>query len=85
MVVFSDVPAETSRRRWQANRRTGVRYDVRDDDFLYVVEHFEPPQDDERTLRYDGTEPMGEWVRRELMLQSWKSPTEGADESMGCG
>ena len=66
MVLFVNVAAETSRRRWQANRRTGARNDVRDDDFRNVVEHFEPPGDDERALRYDGTEPVEQWVRREL-------------------
>lgn len=83
LVLFVDVPVETSRRRWRANRRTRTRNDVRDDDFLNVVEHFEPPGDDERALRYDGTEPVEEWVRREL-TRSQKSSVERADESTRC-
>lgn len=66
LVVFVDVPTGVSFARWRENRRTGARFDVRDEDFLNVVEHFEPPGDDERALRYDGTEPMEAWVRREL-------------------
>jgi predicted kinase len=71
VVLFVDVPAETSWRRWHENRHTGARNDVRDEDFLNVVEHFEPPEDDERPLRYDGTEPVEEWVRRELLIGNY--------------
>lgn len=66
LVVFVDVPAEMAFARWRENRRTGARFDVRDEDFLNVVEHFEPPGEDERALRYDGMEPVEGWVRREL-------------------
>ena len=82
LVVFVDVPTGVSFARWRENRRTGARFDVRDEDFLNVVEHFEPPGEDERALRYDGTEPVEAWVRREL-AQARTPSTKRSDESMG--
>lgn len=47
-----------ARRHWLANRATGERNDVRDEDFLNVVARFEPPGDDEGTvIRFDGRTP----------------------------
>ena len=40
-----------------------MRADVRDDDFAYVVEYFDPPGEDENVLRYDGSLPPKEWTR----------------------
>ena len=64
LVIFVDVPVPEVRRRWQENRRAPMRSDVRDEDFAQVLEHFDPPTPDERVLRYDGTMPVGDWVRR---------------------
>ena len=63
-VIFVDVPLAEVRRRWQENRQTAVRNDVRDDDFAHVVEQFEPPTEDENVLRYDGSMLLGEWIRQ---------------------
>ena len=54
LVIFVDTPLSEARRRWQENRRIGMRGDVRDDDFAYVVQHFEPPAADENVLRFSG-------------------------------
>ncbi len=62
-VIFVDVSPAEVRRRWQENRQTGVRNDVRDDDFAHVVEYFVPPTEDENVLRYDGTMSPGEWIQ----------------------
>lgn len=51
-VVFVDVPVEECRRRWQANRQSGDRYDVRDEDFERVVKRFDPPTPDERVILF---------------------------------
>lgn len=56
-----------ARRRWQENRQTRVRGDVRDADFDYVVQHFEPPTADENILRFSGTIPPQEWVHLRLL------------------
>lgn len=51
-VVYLDVSAEESRSRWLANRESGERYDVRDEDFERVLDRFDPPQPDERVILY---------------------------------
>jgi predicted kinase len=51
-VIFVNVPEEESRNRWQANRRSGDRFDVRDEDFERVVDRFDPPTPDERVILF---------------------------------
>ena len=60
-VIYLDL-ADEARHRWQANRRTRSRYDVRDEDFAQVADNFDPPTADEDTLTYDGSLPLDEWV-----------------------
>jgi predicted kinase len=62
IVIYVDVSLSEAQRRWQENRQTAVRADVRDDDFAHVLEHFEPPTEDEQMLRYDGILPVEEWI-----------------------
>jgi len=50
VVVFVDVPESECRARWQANRQTGERYDVRDEDFENVVSRFDPPGAGEQVI-----------------------------------
>ena len=73
VTIFGDVAPVAARRRWLANRARGAseRNDVRDDDFQNVLDHFEPPAPEERTLRYDGAESLEVWLRGvdELALQ----------------
>ena len=66
-VIFVDVPLAEVQRRWQANRQTMVRNDVRDDDFAHVVKYFEPPTENENVLRYDGLLPAKAWIRLKLL------------------
>ena len=62
-VIFIDIPLSEARRRWQANRQTRIRADVRDEDFAHVIDNFTPPTEDEHVLRYDGSLPPAEWVQ----------------------
>jgi predicted kinase len=62
MIIYVDISLSEAQRRWQENRQTAVRADVRDEDFAYALEHFEPPTEDEQALRYDGTIPVEEWI-----------------------
>lgn len=62
-VIFIDIPLSEVRHRWQANRQTMTRADVRDEDFAHVVDNFAPPTEDEHVLRYDGTISPADWVR----------------------
>ncbi|HCI78216.1 MAG TPA: hypothetical protein DHW02_00840, partial [Ktedonobacter sp.] len=53
-VIYVMTPLTEVRRRWQENRQTKVRNDVRDEDFALVVDSFEAPTDDEHVVCYDG-------------------------------
>jgi len=61
-VLYVATSEAEARRRWQHNRITRQRGDVRDDDFALVVERFEPPTADERVLRYNPTVPIDTWI-----------------------
>jgi len=41
---------------------TQERGEVRDDDFDYVVRHFEPPGSDEATIICDTAQPLDGWI-----------------------
>jgi len=63
-VIYVDVPENVARARLQQNRKTLLRYDVRDDDFALVADNFQPPTAEENVLRYDQTVSVREWIRR---------------------
>lgn len=50
VVVFVDVPESECRARWQTNRQTGERYDIRDADFENVASRFDPPGAGEQVI-----------------------------------
>ncbi len=68
-VIYVDIPLSEVRRRWQENRHTVARNDVRDSDFANVVEHFEAPGDGENVLRYDGSLAIDEWMRTTFVVE----------------
>lgn len=61
-VIYVAVPPEIVTARWQRNRRTGERYDIRDDYFALALAQFEPPAAAEETLVYDGSQPLDAWL-----------------------
>jgi predicted kinase len=61
-LIWVTTPEAIGRARWLANRQTGARFDVRDEDFTYVATRFEEPEPDEDALRYDGVQPPEEWL-----------------------
>lgn len=61
-LIWVTTPEPIARARLLTNRRTGARFDVRDDNFAQVVTRFEPPAPDERALRYDGASPPEAWL-----------------------
>ncbi len=63
-VLYLAVPAAVCRERWQRNRQTSARYDVRDEDVAEVLTRFEPPEADERVLYFDQSEPLADWIKR---------------------
>jgi hypothetical protein len=72
-VIWVDVPADIATAQWQHNRVTGLRFDVRDEDFAIVLSMFEPPTADEAPLRYDGSLPLDAWVISHVMPKQWQS------------
>jgi predicted kinase len=72
-VIYLRLAEGEAQRRWQANRRSRSRYDVRDEDYALVESNFEPPLDDEDMLTYDGSQPAAEWIARTLEGQLWRT------------
>lgn len=66
-VIYLDVSELEARQRWLQNRVTHQRYDVRDDDFAYVVTYFEAPTPDEHVLRYHPSQSVDEWIEQLLL------------------
>lgn len=64
VLIWVDVSHDIALSRWRSNRVIGARADVRDEDFMHVVQHFESPGPEEHALRFDGAEPAGVWLRR---------------------
>lgn len=65
-VIYVDVSETEARERWLQNRITQQRYDVRDDDFAYVVTYFAVPTPDEHVLRYHPSQTVDEWIEQVL-------------------
>ncbi len=63
-VIFIDVPKEVVVKRWQDNRKTNSRFDVRDEDFSQVVDNFQKPTEDEDVLIYDQIIPLEDWIHK---------------------
>ena len=61
-LIYLAVLPEIATARWQRNRLTGERYDIRDDYFAQALDHFEPPAADEDALVYDGSQPLDAWL-----------------------
>jgi predicted kinase len=62
VLIHVTTPADDVQARWQANRQRPVRGDVRDEDFAFVLAHFEPPTADEQSLRYNGYTALHTWI-----------------------
>jgi len=62
--IYLDVPESVARERWQANRRTAQRFDVPDNLFAQAIALMEPPDEEERVLRYDGSQSVAAWVAK---------------------
>ena len=62
--VHVDTPAHIPRLRLQANRRSGARRDVRDEDFAAILAAWEPPTVDEHPLVFHFGDDIEEWMER---------------------
>jgi predicted kinase len=60
--IYLDATESVVHERLLANRHTAQRFDVPDDLFAQAVGLMEPPDEEERVMRYDGAEPVALWV-----------------------
>lgn len=67
-VIYVNVPTYEARNRWQMNRVTGARYDVRDEDFAQVVDNFEAPDEERDMIEYNQSLPNRELGVADLQL-----------------
>ena len=66
-VVYMDVGKVEARRRFLENRGSKERFDVHEEDFNMVVEHFEPPLKEKDVLIYKPGDDPNEWAKRNLV------------------
>jgi predicted kinase len=62
--IYLDTPVSVVHERWLANRRTKLRHDVPNDLFAQAVALMEPPDEEERVMRYSGSEPVAAWMAK---------------------
>ena|SRR5581483_5708431 len=62
LVIHVTTPAYLVRVRWQLNRLTRERNDIRDDYFAQGLALFEPPAQDEQTLHYSNEQQVDRWL-----------------------
>jgi predicted kinase len=62
--IYLDVPESVVHERLLANRRAAQRHDVPDDLFAQALALMEHPDEAERVMRYDGSEPVAAWVAK---------------------
>ena len=63
-VVYVTVPKKIARERLEQNRRTRLRYDVRDDDFAHVLDNFQLPETGENVMCYHQDVPVSTWLQQ---------------------
>lgn len=67
-LVHVRVSPQVATARWQRNRLSSERYDVRDDYFAQALDSFEPPAADEHALVYDGSQSLDAWLATSGLL-----------------
>ena len=62
-LIFVDVPLETVKERWQANRTSKERFDLPDGIFQAALDSWEPPTKDENPIRYTQEMELETWIK----------------------
>jgi len=62
VLLWVSTSRDEARRRWARNNETRERFAVHAEDFDMIANHFEPPDNDEPRLTYDGAQDPGQWV-----------------------
>lgn len=68
-VIYIELSPAVATARWQQNRLQPLRSDVRDENFAYVLNNFEPPTAEEDVLVYDGSTLIDQWVRTKFLYE----------------
>ncbi len=66
-MIYVNVPDSVARKRWQENRSTKIRYDVKDEDFAEVADNFQKPTEDENVIYYDQTIQLEKWIEGNII------------------
>lgn len=66
ITIWVNTPESVALERLLANRKSGERFDVSDDDFASVVAELEPPDSSEDFLTYDTATSPEDWIARNL-------------------
>lgn len=64
LVLYVTTPEPIARERWQRNRLTHERNDIRDDYFEIGVQMFEPPTAAEDVLLYSNEQDVDAWIEQ---------------------
>jgi predicted kinase len=67
IVVFVDAPLDLIRARIATNLREGTRTGIKEVVFSRHVAEFEPPQPDERAVRFTPSDEIGSWIAANLL------------------
>ena len=62
VVIFLDIPLATIKKRMEQNTITQVRHNVRRDIVEEMTKTFEPPQSDEKVIKYRANQSVEEWI-----------------------
>jgi len=65
-IIYLDVDESEARRRLDVNRECPVRLDLPDEAFAMIAREMESPTFDEGVLTYRSSEPLLEWIEREI-------------------
>ena len=66
-VIYVNTSKEEVTKRWQQNRITSHRFDIRDEDFAQVVDNFQAPTQDEGVIIYNCSFPLEKWAELYLL------------------
>jgi predicted kinase len=66
ITIYVRIAKELALQRWERNNETRERFLAHADDFMMVLNAYQPPGGDEVFLTYEAGEPIGEWIARML-------------------
>lgn len=68
--IFVYTPINIARQRWLENKKTNKRFYISEKSFQDAVAEMEPPGEDENSITYDTSEPLDQWIAKNLTVRS---------------